>query len=71
MGRNLKELGESDTETGNRETEQPTGLNHNLPDTAKPFLFLFHPQTFYVTAAEQTNLYVHQKITAKGPDSIY
>ena len=42
MGRNLKELGESDNETGNRESEQPTGLNHNLPDTAKPFFCSSH-----------------------------
>ena len=36
------------------------------------FVFcLFLPQTFYVTAAEQTNLYARQKIAAKGPDPLW
>lgn len=52
----------------------PTGPNHNLPECAKPleYFYLFLPQSFYDTLAEETNRYARQKIEAKGtPDPLW
>ncbi|KAK7505845.1 hypothetical protein BaRGS_00003116 [Batillaria attramentaria] len=44
-------------ETPVRAFAEPTGPHHNLPETDKPldYFFLFLPQSFYDTAAEETN----------------
>ena len=53
---------------------EATGPSHTLPENAKPldYFFLFLPQSFFVTIAEETNRYADQKIAARGtPDPLW
>ena len=53
---------------------EATGSSHTLPENAKPldYFFLFLPHSFFVTIAEETNMYADQKIAARGtPDPLW
>ena len=56
-----------------RNSEQPTGPNRNLPDTAKPLDHFFcssHKCFMILLQSKQTRMHV-KKIAAKGPDPVY